>query len=64
MHTAVWSENLKGKKPIERPRRRWENDIRNYLREIGWEGVDWMNMDRHKDQCLALVNTVLSIRVS
>jgi hypothetical protein len=31
-----------GKRPLIRPRRRWEDNIRMDLREIGWEGVDWM----------------------
>jgi hypothetical protein len=32
----------KGKRPLGRPRHRWEDGIRMSLREIGWEGVDWV----------------------
>jgi hypothetical protein len=34
------------------------------LREIGWDGVDWMDMAQDRDQWRALVNTVLNLRVS
>jgi hypothetical protein len=37
MHTKVWSDNLKGRE-IGRSKRRWEDNIRMDLREIGWEG--------------------------
>jgi len=43
MHTKFWSEKTKGKRPLGRPRHRWENNIRTALREIGWEGVKWMH---------------------
>jgi hypothetical protein len=33
------------------------------LREIGWDGVDWIDMAQDRDQCRALVNTVLDIQV-
>jgi hypothetical protein len=33
-----------GKRPIGRPRLRWENNIRGDLRKIGWEVVDWINL--------------------
>jgi hypothetical protein len=33
-----------GMRPVIRPRRRWEDNIRIYLREIGWEDVDWMDL--------------------
>jgi hypothetical protein len=33
------------------------------LREIGWDGVDWIDMAQHRDQWRALVNTVLNLRV-
>jgi hypothetical protein len=43
MHIEFRSENLKGKKPLGRPRRRWEY-IRMNLKEIGWESVDWIHL--------------------
>jgi hypothetical protein len=48
-----------GKRPLGRPRRRWVYNIKMDLREIGWDGVDWI--DRY--QWRALVNTVMNLRV-
>jgi len=39
-----------GKRPRVRPRRRWEDNIRMDLREIGREGVDWINVAQDRDQ--------------
>jgi hypothetical protein len=38
------------------------DNIKIYLREIGWDGVDWMDMAQDRDQWRALVNTVLNLR--
>jgi hypothetical protein len=48
-----------GKRPQRRPRRRWVDNNKMHLREIGWDGMDWI----HRDQWWALVNTVLNLRV-
>jgi hypothetical protein len=48
-----------GKRPLGKPRRRWVD-----LREIGWDGVDWIDMAQDRDQWRALVNTVLNLRVA
>jgi hypothetical protein len=47
-----------GKRPLGRPRRRWVDNIKMDLREIGWNGVDWIDMAQDRDQWRALVNTV------
>jgi hypothetical protein len=52
-----------GKKPLGRPRRRWVHNIRMDLGEKGWDGVDWIDMAQDRDQCRALVNTVMKLRV-
>jgi len=39
-----------GKRPLRRPRCRWEDNIKIALREIGWEGVDWMHLAQNRDQ--------------
>jgi hypothetical protein len=44
-------------------RRRRKDNIRMDLREIGWEGVDWMHVAQDMDQWRALVNTVMNLRV-
>jgi hypothetical protein len=52
-----------GKRPLERPRRRWEDGIRMDLREIGWGSVDWIHLAQDRDRWRALVNTVMNLRV-
>jgi hypothetical protein len=51
------------KKPLGRPRRRWVDNIKMDIREIGWGGVHWMDMAQNRDQWWVLVNTVLNLRV-
>jgi hypothetical protein len=51
------------KRPLGRPRHRWVDNIKMDLREIGWDGVDWMDMAQDRVQWRALVNTVLNLRV-
>jgi hypothetical protein len=53
-----------GKKPLGRHRNRWEENIRMSLREIGWEGVDWMHLAQERDQQRDSMNTVLNLRVA
>jgi hypothetical protein len=52
-----------GKRSLGRPRRRCVNNIRMDLREIGWDGVNWIDLAQDRDQWRALVNTVLNLRV-
>jgi hypothetical protein len=52
-----------GKRPLGRPRRRWEDAIRMDLREIGWGSVDWIQLAQDRDRCRALVNTVMNLLV-
>jgi hypothetical protein len=51
------------KRPLGRPRRRWEDGIRMDLRETGCGSVDWIQLDQDKDLCRAFINTVMSLRV-
>jgi hypothetical protein len=53
-----------GKTPLERPRRRWVDNINMDLREIVWDGMDWIDVAQDRDQWRALVNTVLNLRVA
>jgi hypothetical protein len=50
------------KRPPERPRRKWMNNIKLDLREIGWIGMDWIDLVLDRDQWRALVNTVMNLR--
>jgi hypothetical protein len=52
-----------GKRPLERPRRSWADNIKMDLREIGWDGVDWIDTAQDRNQCRDLVNTVMNLRV-
>jgi hypothetical protein len=51
------------KRPLEKPRRRWVDNIKIDLREIEWDGVDWIDVAPDRDQWRALVNTVMNLRV-
>jgi hypothetical protein len=53
----------KGKRPLGRPRRRWEANIRMDLREIGWGDMDWIDLAQDRDHWRALVNPVMNLRV-
>jgi hypothetical protein len=52
-----------GKRPLGRPRCRWENGIRMDLREIGLGSVEWIQLAQDRDRWRALVNTVMNLRV-
>ena len=51
-----------GKRPLGRPRRRWEDNIKMDLQEVGGVG-DWMELAQDRDRWRALVNTVMNFRV-
>jgi hypothetical protein len=50
------------KRPLGRPRRRWVDNFKIDLREIGWDGTDWIDLAQDRDQWWALVNTVVNLR--
>jgi hypothetical protein len=56
-------EEPDGKRPLGRPRRRWVDNIKTDLGEIGWDDVDWNGLAQDKDRWRALVNAVLNFRV-
>jgi hypothetical protein len=53
----------KGKRPVERPRRRWEDRLKMDLREIGWGCVEWIHLAQDRDRWLSLVNAVMKFSV-
>jgi hypothetical protein len=63
MHIGFWWEKPEGKRPLGRPRRRWEDNIKMDLRQIGWGGMDWIRPAQNRDQWSALVNTVTNLWV-
>jgi hypothetical protein len=52
-----------GKRPVGRLRRRWVDNIKVDLREIGWDGMYWIDLAQDRNQWRALVNTVMNFRV-
>jgi hypothetical protein len=58
---AYWL--LVGKPEGKRPRRRWVDNIKMDLREIGCDGMDWIDLAQDRDQWSSLLNTVMNLRV-
>jgi hypothetical protein len=52
-----------GKRPLGRPRRRWVDNIKIDLGEVGWDGVDWIDLAQDRDRWRAYVNAVMNLRV-
>jgi hypothetical protein len=52
-----------GKRPLGRPRRRWEDNIRRDLQEVGGDYGNWMERAQDRDRWRTLVNTVMNFRV-
>jgi hypothetical protein len=52
-----------GKRPLERPRHRWEDNIKMDLQEVGRSCGDWMEVAQYRDRWRALVSTVMNLRV-
>jgi hypothetical protein len=52
-----------GRRPLGRPRRRWEDNIKMDLREIVFGDVDWINLAQDRDRWRAPVNTVINLQV-
>jgi hypothetical protein len=52
-----------GKRPLGRPRRRWEDNIRMDLQEVGCGGTEWSGLAQDRDRCRAIMNAVMNLRV-
>jgi hypothetical protein len=59
----ILSGKPEGKRPLGRPRRKWVDKIEMDLIEIGWDGIDWIDMSQDMDQWRALVKSVMNLRV-
>ena len=60
---GVWVGKPDGERPLGRPRRRWEDNIKMDLQGVGCGGVDWIELAQDRDKWRALVNAVLNLRV-
>jgi hypothetical protein len=56
-------EEPEGQRPLEKLRRRLMDNIKMDFREIGWDGMDWIDLAQDRDQWRTLVNTVMNLRV-
>jgi hypothetical protein len=56
-------EKIEVKRLLGRPRRRWEDNIKMNLQEVGCEDMDWIDLSQDRDRSWALVNAVMSLRV-
>jgi hypothetical protein len=54
---------MRGKTPLGRSRRRWEDDINADLQEVGCRGMDWIELAQDRDRWRALVNAVMNLLV-
>ena len=52
-----------GRKALGRPRRRWDDNIKMDLQEVGCGSVDWIDLAQDRDRCQALMNAMLNFRV-
>jgi hypothetical protein len=51
------------KRPLRRPRRRWVDNVRMDLLEVGWDDVDWIGLAKDRNRWRAVVNSVLNLQV-
>jgi hypothetical protein len=58
----ILMEEPDGKRQLGKPRRRWVDNIKMDLREIGWTGLNWIDLAQDRDQWRALVNAVMNLR--
>ena len=61
MCTGFWFGKPEGKRPLGRPRHRWEGNIRMDLQEVGGGCGDWMELAQNRDSWWALVNKVMNL---
>jgi hypothetical protein len=52
-----------GRRPLGRPRRRLEDNIKMNIRKVGWWGIEWINLTQDRNRWRALVYTVMNLRV-
>jgi hypothetical protein len=63
LFTGFWLVGSEGKRPLGRPRHRWEDNIKLHVREKGIDGARWIQLAQDRVQWWAFVNTVMNLRV-
>jgi hypothetical protein len=61
--TGFWWGNLREKRTLTRPKRRWENNIKVDFQEVGCGGMDWIELTQDRGRWWALVYAVMNLRV-
>ena len=51
------------RRPLERPKHRWEDNIKIDLQKVGWGGMEWIDLTLNRDRWRAFVNAVINLRV-
>jgi hypothetical protein len=54
---------IEGKRPLGRPRRRWEDNMGMNLQEVGCGGMDWIELAQDRDKWRAILNAIINLRV-
>ena len=60
MYTEFWCGKPEGKRPLGRSRRKWEDNIKMDLQEVGYGGMDWIELAQDRDSWWAVVNAVMN----
>ena len=63
VHNGIWWGNLWGKRPLGTSRRRWEDNIKMDLQEVGLGGMDWIDLAQDRDRWRHLGNAAMNLRV-
>jgi hypothetical protein len=63
VHTGFLMGKSERKRPLGRPRRRWEDTIKMHPQEVEWVGIDWIGLPWDRDRWRALVNAVMNLGV-
>jgi hypothetical protein len=63
LYTGVLVRKHEGKRPLGRTRRRWEDNVKMDLNEVGCGGMDWIKLAQDRERWRALVNAVMNLQV-
>jgi len=63
LYTEFWWGKPEGKRPLGRPKGRWEENIKIDLQEVGCGGMDWIELAQDRDSWRAVVTTVMNLQV-